>query len=242
MPEAVNCLSQAALTELAGLLMATSSFEDLMQAVADLAGRAVPAAATCGITLSEDGHLITVASADALARLLDEQQYELLDGPCLEAIRTARMVLSDDLSIDKRWDGYPAMAVAHGVRTVLSSPLMVGSSPIGALNLYATAAGAFTPDARAAAGQLTALAAATMTAAMRHYDQTTLTDHLRTALSSRSVIDQAIGIIIGSQRCPPETAFDILRTVSQNRNIPLREVAADLVARTIAPPGPPVAG
>jgi GAF domain-containing protein len=173
---------------------------------------------------------------------LDEQQYQVLDGPWLEAIRTARVVVSDDLSIDQRWDGYPAMAVAHGVRAVLSSPLMVGSSPIGALNLYATAAGAFTADSRAAAGQLTALAAATVTAAMRHYDQTTLTDHLRTALSSRSVIDQAIGIIIGMQRCPPETAFDILRTVSQQRNIPLREVAADLVARTITPPGPPVAG
>ena len=242
MSEPVNGLNQAALTELAGLLMATSSFEDLMQAVADLAGRAVPAAVTCGITLSEDGHVITVASADALARLLDEQQYQVLDGPCLEAIRTARVVVSDDLSVDQRWDGYPAMAVAHGVRAVLSSPLMVGSSPIGALNLYATAAGAFTADSRAAAGQLTALAAATVTAAMRHYDQTTLTDHLRTALSSRSVIDQAIGIIIGMQRCPPETAFDILRTVSQQRNIPLREVAADLVARTITPPGPPVAG
>src|SRR5690349_7810429 len=231
--------NQAALTELAGLLMATSSFEELMQAVADLAGRTVPAAATCGITLSQDGHVITVASADALARLLDEQQYEVLDGPCLEAIRTARVVVSDDLSVEKRWDGYPAMAVVHGVRSVLSSPLMVGSSPIGALNLYAVAAGAFTPDSRVAAGQLTALAAATVTAAMRHFDETTLTDHLRSALSSRSVIDQAIGIIIGMQRCPPETAFDILRTVSQNRNIPLREVAADLVARTIAPPDPP---
>jgi hypothetical protein len=42
------------------------------------------------------------------------------------------------------------------------------------------------------------------------------------------------------QRCPPETAFDILRTVSQNRNIPLRDVAADLVAKTIAPPPPTI--
>ncbi|HEY5877983.1 MAG TPA: ANTAR domain-containing protein [Nakamurella sp.] len=74
---------------------------------------------------------------------------------------------------------------------------------------------------------------------MRHYDQTTLTDHLRTALSSRSVIDQAIGIIMGMQRCPPDTAFDVLRTVSQNRNVPLRDIAAELVATTISPPTPP---
>jgi len=110
--------------------------------------------------------------------------------------------------------------------------LLVGPRPIGALNLYATGAEAFTADSRAAAAQLTGLAAATVTAAMRHYDEATLTDHLRTELSSRSVIDQASGIIIGMQRCPPE----MLRTVSQNRNVPLREIAADLVARTITTP------
>ena len=233
--ETGNGLTQAALTELAGLLMATSSFEDLLQAVADLAGRAVPAAATCGITLSEDGHVITVASADALARLLDEQQYELDDGPCLQALRTATIVHTDDLTTEARWDGYPGLAVVHGVRSVLSSPLLVNGAAIGALNLYAVTANAFDAESRAAAAQLTLLAAAVVTAVMRHYDEATLTDHLRTALSSRSVIDQAIGIIIGMQHCPVQTAFDMLRTVSQNRNVPLREVAADLVAKTVAP-------
>jgi GAF domain-containing protein len=103
-----------ALTELAGLLMSTTSFEGLLQAVTDLAGRAVPAASTCGITLSENGHVMTVASADAMARLLDEQQYELDAGPCLEALRTARVIIADDLISENRWDGYPALAVGHG--------------------------------------------------------------------------------------------------------------------------------
>lgn len=103
--ESGSGLTHAALTESAGLLMATSSFEDLMQAVADLAGRTVPAASTCGITLAEDRHVITVASADPSARLLDEQQYEVEDGPCLETIRTARVVLADDLTTETRWNG-----------------------------------------------------------------------------------------------------------------------------------------
>jgi GAF domain-containing protein len=233
MAESGGGLTPAALSELAGLLMSTSTFDDLMQAVADLAARAVPAASTCGITLSENGHVITVASADGLARLLDEQQYELDIGPCLEAIRTGTVVRCDDLTTEARWDGYPARAVVHGVRSVHSTPLLVADRPIGAMNLYSQAVDAFDDHSRAIAAQLAALTAATITAALRHYDQATLTDHLRAALSSRSVIDQAIGIIMGMQRCPPEVAFDVLRTVSQNRNIPLREVAADLVARTI---------
>jgi GAF domain-containing protein len=238
MSESSNGLSQAALSELAGLLMATRSFEDLMQRIADLAARTVSAAATCGITLSQDGHVVTVASADALARLLDEQQYELDEGPCLQALSSAEIVFSNDLSDEPRWDGYPPRALAHGVRSVYSSPLLVNDAAIGALNMYGVSAGGFDEDAKIAIGQLTALAAATITAAMRHYDEVTLSDHLRTALSSRSVIDQAIGIIIGMQHCTGREAFDVLRTVSQNRNIPVREVAAELVARTIGkPPG-----
>lgn len=236
MPESPAGLAQSALTEIAGILTATSSFEDLMQHVADLSARAVPAAATCGVTLSADAHVITVASADALARLLDEQQYGADDGPCLDALRTGRVVMSDDLSRETRWDGYPAIAVAHGVRGVHSSPLRVGSGTIGALNLYAGSAHAFDDESRAAAGQMAALAAAIMTAAMWHHDEASLTDHLRTALSSRSVIDQAMGIVMAMQRCTPETAFEVLRAVSQNRNIPLRSIAAELVAKTIDPP------
>jgi anti-anti-sigma factor len=76
-------------------------------------------------------------------------------------------------------------------------------------------------------------AAIAVTAALRHYDEVTLSDHLRTALSSRSVIDQAIGIIMGQRRCTADEAFAMLRTISQRRNLKLRVVAADLVASTI---------
>jgi GAF domain-containing protein len=232
MSERSNGLNQAALSELAGLLMATESFEDLMQRIAELSARTVAGASTCGITLAQDGHVITVASADPLARLLDEQQYELDQGPCLEALSTGVVVSAPDLSRETRWNGYPARALAHDVRAVHSSPLLVNDRPIGALNLYATTTDPFDAAAQETAAQLTALAAATITAAMRHYNEATLTDHLRSALFSRSVIDQAIGIVMATQHCTSDEAFNILRTVSQHRNIPIRQVAADLVAKT----------
>jgi hypothetical protein len=94
--------------------MATESFEGLMQRIADLAARMVPAAVTCGITLAQDGHVVTVASADALARLLDEQQYELDQGPCMEAMSGGKVVVTDDLSREDRWGSYPPRALAHG--------------------------------------------------------------------------------------------------------------------------------
>jgi hypothetical protein len=66
-------------------------------------------------------------------------------------------------------------------------------------------------------------------AALRHYDEVTLSDHLRIALSSRSVIDQAVGIVMAHRQCGPEAAFATLRTISQRRNIKLRTVAGELV-------------
>ena len=72
-------------------------------------------------------------------------------------------------------------------------------------------------------------AAIAVTAALRHYDEVTLSDHLRTALSSQSVIDQAIGIIMVHQRGTPAQAFAALRAISQRRNIKPRVMAAELV-------------
>lgn len=54
-------------------------------------------------------------------------------------------------------------------------------------------------------------------------------EQLEAALTSRTVIDQAIGIIMAQNRCGPEDAFDTLRTASQNRNVKLRDLATRIV-------------
>jgi GAF domain-containing protein len=228
-----------ALAELAALLLGAESVEDLTQQIARLATRTVPGADTCAITLSVAGRTLTVGSADALGRLLDEQQYDVDEGPCLQAIRTEEVVTVDDLSTETRWDGYPARALAHGIAAVYSSPLMVGGQCLGALNVYARRPHPFTGDARATIDAFTNLTAAGIAGALRGAQDVTLTDQLRAALTSREVIDQAIGIIIAQQHCPPRQAFAVLRTISQTRNIRLSQVAAELVERSINrdPPG-----
>lgn len=220
------------MSELAGLLLSSSSFESLLQRIAELSVRTISHVATCGITLSQNGRVLTVAAADRRATELDEQQYERDDGPCLQAMRTGEVVESRDLTTDERWDGYPAVAIAHGIRSVLSTPLIVDTSSVGALNLYAEDTEAYTEAERQLAALLAGQAAIAVTAALRHYDEVTLSDHLRAALSSRSVIDQAIGIVMGRRRCTPAKALATLRTVSQRRNTKLRVVAAELITST----------
>jgi GAF domain-containing protein len=220
----------AALSELAGLLLSTNSFEQLLQGVAELSVRVIEPVATCGITLAQDDRVITAASADALARQLDEQQYEHEAGPCLQSLGSGEVVEAADLATEKRWDSYPTVAMAHGILAILSTPMIVDGRPVGVLNLYARAPHAFSALDRQLASLLAGQAAIAVTAALRHYDEITLSDHLRIALSSRSVIDQAIGIVMAQRHCDPHTAFATLRTISQRRNIKLRTVAAELVA------------
>jgi GAF domain-containing protein len=217
------------LSELAGLLLSTQTFEDLVQGVAELSVRTVGPAATCGITLAQDGRVITVGASDSLATQLDEQQYEHHTGPCLEALKIGEVVEAVDLAVETRWGVYPAVAISYGIQSVLSTPLIVNDQSVGVLNLYARTALAFSDVDRQLALLLAGQATIAITAALRHYDEITLSDHLRTALSSRSIIDQAIGILMGQQRCGPEEAFALLRAASQQRNIKLREVAANLV-------------
>ena len=225
----------SALSELAGLLLSTDTFEDLVQGVAELSVRTIDSATTCGITLAQDGRVITVGSADALASQLDEQQYEHHTGPCLEALKIGEVVEAVDMAEENRWGVYPAVAMSHGIRSVLSTPLIVNGLPVGVLNLYASDAHAFSDIDRQLALLLAGQATIAITAALRHYDEITLSEHLRTALSSRSVIDQAIGILMAQQRCGPDEAFGLLRAVSQQRNVKLRQVAANLVTAVQSP-------
>jgi AmiR/NasT family two-component response regulator len=65
---------------------------------------------------------------------------------------------------------------------------------------------------------------------LRIADQAKLNADLQNTLASRSVIDQAIGILMAQQRCPAAEAFALLSRASQNRNVKLHDLAVEIVA------------
>ena len=222
-----------ALSELAGLLLDTDSFQAVMQQLAETAPRLVPGLLTAGITVANGGRVVTVASTDNLGRLLDERQYDLDEGPCLESMRTHRTIDIQDMSTETRWGPYPAQIRALGVESTHSIPLTTRDRTVGVLNLYADHTHAFDPvRVKEAAAQLATLVTVAITATLRNYGDITVTDQLQQALASRSVIDQAIGILMGTQHCTATEAFAILRSASQTRNVRLHQIAQDLVDRS----------
>jgi GAF domain-containing protein len=232
----------AASSELLSLLSNGLHLDVFLDRAAQLAAQVVTPTASCGITLRRDGQPFTVATSDTLAAQVDEVQYGRDQGPCLDSLRQGIVVQVDDLTHEDRWDGYPVHALAHGVISSLSMPLQVGGHTVAALNLYSQQPAMFDGPARRHAEAFADQCAAALTLALRQVDQAELQQQLLEAVGSRSVIDQAIGILMGQQRCTAATAFDLLRQASQHRNRKLRDIAADIITSvTGQPPQPPPA-
>ena len=212
------------------LLLDTDSLDGFLQVLAAGAVDLAPMSDGCGVTLEREGRPTTVTSVGSTAPLLDEAQYGQGDGPCLQAMRTGREVSVTDTLSEKRWAGYPAYAAACGTRSSLSLPIAPHTHTAGALNLYAPLPNAFAAAELSALRLLAAQATGAIALAQRIADAQQFAADLQTALKSRTVIDQAIGVIMGRRRCTPDRAFEVLRSASQHRNIKLRDLCAELVA------------
>jgi GAF domain-containing protein len=222
--------------ELQELLLSTDDITGFLQELVALTVSVLPGEIFCGITLRRDKRATTVASSDARASQVDEIQYGHDQGPCLTSVETGDVVVIDDLADDDRWGDYQMPALAHGVRSSLSLPLRCDDQVIGALNIYATRPRAFGQQEQLAAGRFAAEASRALTLAVRLAERTEMSEHLQKALASRAVIDQALGIVMGQNRCTADEAFEMLRTISQNRNVKLRDIAAEIITAVSGQP------
>lgn len=222
--------------ELQRLLLGAPGVESFLAEVARYAAGAVEHALSCGLTVTATRtSTILGASSDDLAKVLDGVQYDINDGPCLTALRTARTVRVDDIAADQRWEAFSRRARQAGAGSSVSVPLRINGEAIGALNLYSGQAHGLTHDDHARAHQFADQAAGAVALARLLQEREDTARHLETALTSRSTIDQAIGIIIAQTGADPERAFDLLRAQSQHTNEKLRDVAASVVARATRP-------
>ncbi|WP_098961165.1 ANTAR domain-containing protein [Pseudonocardia sp. N23] len=217
------------------LLEATTVHEVLTRVVH--AGKAVIAGADLvSVTMrSPEGGFHTPVETDALATRLDELQYSLDEGPCVEATRTPGLglVASADLRSGAQFPKWGPAAAGAGARSVLAVGLFpAGETPrLGALNFYSFAVDGFAaadPDVALvlAAHASTALAATKATTAAELE-----VAQIKQALASRDVIGQAKGILMERRGISAAEAFDVLRSASQSLNVKLAQVAETLVSR-----------
>jgi GAF domain-containing protein len=176
-----------------------------------------------GISVVHGDRIETPAGSEETLNRIDELQFTLREGPCFDALETHEIVHSGDLAADTRWPRWgPLVAKETGVVCVVSYRLFTAEDTLGALNLYARRPEAFDTD-DIYNGQ--ALAAHVSVALAASQD----TAHLELAISNRTAIGRAEGILMERFGIRPDEAFAILRRVSQHRNVKLNRVAEQLV-------------
>jgi hypothetical protein len=208
-------------------------FEDVAGFLDSLVRWAVeqtPGAEACGLTVEQEGRGRTVTYSGELAARGDERQYELDDGPCLEALRSGDVVTVADMAQERRWGRYPQRALEAGVRSSLSLPLTVGTRGRGALNLYASSPHAFTEDDERAGQSWAGQASGALSVAWQMAERDEAVGHLTRGMVTRQVIGQAVGLLMAQRSCTAAEAFDTLKGMSQRGNEKLRDVAERMVA------------
>jgi GAF domain-containing protein len=219
------------IAELSRLLVNEEALDDTLQRVADLACRYVGDADVAGVTLLRDGKPSTTVYTDPTSPQIDSAQYETGIGPCLEAFRQQRVFRVDSTAEDEQFPAFSQAAAEHGIQSTISFPLAVRGNGIGALNLYSKQLGAFSADAEKVGMVFADQASVALANAQLYASAYRMTQQLQEALTSRAVIDQAKGILMGQHRVGADEAFDILRTTSQRENRKLRDLAQELVDR-----------
>ncbi|AWW38728.1 MULTISPECIES: GAF and ANTAR domain-containing protein [Streptomyces] len=208
----------------------STGLDTLLRDLTDRAVEAVPGVAACSVTVRRAERLLTLAGSRGLPSGLDQRQYENGSGPCVEAADTGVEQYAADLVTEDRWPEYRSYALSVGVRSVLALPLRTTGGRSGAaLNFYGTGPGAL-GGSRDAAREFASRARDAIDIALRIEHERTSAGDVRTALLSRSVIDQAIGILMAQERVDAHAALARLRRVSQKRNVKLRDLCTELVA------------
>jgi GAF domain-containing protein len=224
---------RSSLVDLSKLPMTDLSLSDTLSHVAQLAVRAVPGADGAGLTLLHpDRPDTTVASAE-FVRAVDDIQYGLGQGPSITAAAEGITVRSGSLETDPQWPEFGPKVGRMGVHSVLSLPLITAGGVLGAMNVYARRPDAF--DARAAElGELFAVPAAVSVQNARALSSAArLTEQLEMALSNRSMIDQAIGVLISRSGCTGAQGYDKLRSLSQSEHKKVAVVAEAMVGEAM---------
>ena len=152
----------------------------------------------------------------------DQAQYDLHEGPCLDASKQDGILHSHNLPIERRWPCWTPRACDLGIGSVLAVPLATKRSRLGALNLYAARPDAFTQDDMEVGFRI----AASIAVALVHAKTE---EAAEAALQSRTVIGQAEGILMERFNLSPDAAFGVLVRLSQSENVKVRDIAADLV-------------
>lgn len=224
-------LSQS-LTRVASNLDGPIDVGELLQLICLAAIDNVRGVQYAGITLADrHGKLETTAATHALVHQVDALQYQLRQGPCVDAVQGRWQARSDNLKVDVRWPRYGPLAADLGIHSQMGIELFDEPGLIAGLNFYSSRVGAFDDDTVEAAMLYAIQATHTLGRVMT---QKQLTD----AMTATTTIGRATGVVMQRFQLSADRAFELLTRVSRVRDVTIETLAGQILDELTHPPTP----
>ena len=177
----------------------------------------------------------SLCATDQVSQLIEELQYTLGEGPCMDAYQQDQVVAEPDLAdpVTRRWPTFTPPTLAAGVRAVFGFPLRTGTVRLGALNLYRNLPGPLTGDQHADALVVADVAARWVLEAQAGAPAGTVAEELEAGADFHFAVHNAAGIVSVQEDISVTEALIRLRAYSFSNDRPLAEVAHDVIAHKL---------
>jgi GAF domain len=181
----------------------------------------------------DDGPRGSICTTDAVSTLIEDLQFTLGEGPCVDAHREQRPVVEPDLANPdvSRWASFTPPVLASGARAVFGFPVSVGDVRVGALNLYRDRPGALTDDQHADAVLIAGIAARAIVEMQADAEPGVLGAALEVGTNFQFVVHQAAGMVAVQLGVDVAEATLRLRAHAFSTDRLVADVARDVVAR-----------
>lgn len=221
---------------LAGVADGSPVVSSLPDRLVNACAQALPVTGVAMVLMTDAGPAGSVAASDGPAATMEELQYTLGEGPCIESSRSGRPVLLPDLALSgpSRWPGFSAGALGAGICAIFAFPLRVGAIRLGVLDLYRDVPGALT-DAELVDALSFADAATTILLHLQAQDSPDgIEAGLVHVIEDRAEVHQATGMISVHADVTLAQALVLLRARAFAAERPILALARDVLAGVVS--------
>jgi hypothetical protein len=187
-----------------------------------------------GVMVLRDGvPQASLCTTGHVSSVIEELQYTLGEGPCIDAHRTGTVIVEPDLAapVLLRWPGFTPEALDAGARAVFGFPVRIGAVRIGALNVFRDRSGPLSDEQHADGLVMADVIARTILAFQANAEPGALAVELNADI--HSVVHQAAGMVSVQLNISVGDALARLRAYAFGVDRPIAEVSRDVVARSL---------
>jgi len=177
----------------------------------------------------------SLCASNEVSQLIEELQYTLGEGPCVDAYQQDRVVAEPDLAdpVTRRWVAFAPPALEAGVRAVFGFPLRVGTVRLGAIDLYRDRSGPLSDDQHADALVMADVTARWVLEAQAGAPPGAVARELEVGSDFHFAVHNAAGMVSVQAGISVTEALIRLRAFAFSQDRLLADVAQDVIDRRL---------